>query len=178
MFRLKHICSIFGIFPSHTPYSFFILELTTLKKARALCLHNMLRLILTLWITSTAACTALLPKVTFPVPAENPNLLNGPERRTPCAKCGGETSRVVDCVWRAGGCSWEAIWMHCLLCVTSCSLGSHFHCSRTNPRCCCTSSQCRDFNHLLLLPLCLCFSKHLCSTSTLRASALEGEFPS
>lgn len=161
----------------HTHPAFFVFYFGAKHlKESELRLH-MLRLILTLWIHSCLHLAALLPKVTLPVPAENPNILNGPER-TSHTKRGEETSRVTDHLWRAGVCFWEAIWMHCFFCVLSCSMGPRFHSSTRKPRCCCASSHYRDFNHLLLLPLCLCFSKHLCSTSTLRMSALEGEFPS
>lgn len=83
--RLKHICSVFGIFPSYTPCFFknIILELKTLREARTLwCWGNSDPLD---HIHSCLHLAALLPKVTLPVPSENPNLLNGHEWNTPCA---------------------------------------------------------------------------------------------
>lgn len=89
MFRLKHICSIFGIFPSHTPW-FFYFGAKDFKENEGpfLAQHGEVNSDPLDHIHSCWHLAALLPKVIFPVPAENPNLLNGPERRTPRAKCG------------------------------------------------------------------------------------------
>lgn len=175
--RLKHICSVFGIFPSYTPCFFkkIILELKTLREARTLwCWGNSDPLD---HIHSCLHLAALLPKVTLPVPSENPNLLNGHEWNTPCAWMWGrgfqshgsslerrrlflgdhlDALHVMCYVLLRGGLASTAPQQTQGAAVPPASTG-------TSITCYC---------------LCLCFSKHLCSTSTLRVSVLEGEFPS